>query len=229
MKKFENILWGCLFVIVGVIFGLNAFGVTDIDIFFDGWWTLFIIIPCFLGLFKDDDKIGSIIGLVIGVFLLLCCQDILDFSFVWKLIVPIILIIIGLSIIFKGNVNSKVKDEIKKLNNKNNKNEDKRYNAIFGGQKINFDSEFSGGYFNSIFGEIECDLRETKLESDIVINSHCIFGSVTIYVPDDVNVEVTTFSIFGDVSDKRKNKQSDYKKTIYIDATCLFGGISITH
>ena len=54
MNKISNLLWGFVFIIVRVIFGLNALEITDINIFFDGWWTLFIIVPCFIGLFKDD-------------------------------------------------------------------------------------------------------------------------------------------------------------------------------
>ena len=54
MNKMSNLLWGFVFIIVGVIFGLNALETTYINIFFDGWWILFIIVPCFIGLFKDD-------------------------------------------------------------------------------------------------------------------------------------------------------------------------------
>ena len=49
MKKIEEILWGVFFIAIGIIIGLNALGITDINIFFDGWWTLFIIVPCFIG------------------------------------------------------------------------------------------------------------------------------------------------------------------------------------
>ena len=80
MKKVSSILWGLVLVAAGVIFALNAFNITDIDVFFDGWWTLFIIIPCAIGLFTEREKIGNIIGIVVGVFLLLCCQDILNLS-----------------------------------------------------------------------------------------------------------------------------------------------------
>ena len=45
MKKFRNILWGLVLIILGLIFGGNALGITDINLFFDGWWTLFIIVP----------------------------------------------------------------------------------------------------------------------------------------------------------------------------------------
>ena len=101
MKKFGSLLWGLVFIAVGVIVGLNSFKVTNIDLFFNGWWTLFIIVPCFIGLFTDNDKTGDTVGIAVGVILLLCCQDILNFDILWKLLLPIILIIIGLSFIFK--------------------------------------------------------------------------------------------------------------------------------
>ena len=53
MKHFEKVLLGILLICLGVILGLNAFEITNIDIFFDGWWTLFIIVPSFLGLLSD--------------------------------------------------------------------------------------------------------------------------------------------------------------------------------
>lgn len=35
MKKLNGIVWGIVLVAAGVLLGLNAFGITDIDIFFD--------------------------------------------------------------------------------------------------------------------------------------------------------------------------------------------------
>ena len=102
MKKSSKILWGLLLIVIGVIYAINATGLADIDVFFDGWWTLFIIIPCGIGIFTDNDKMGNLIGLLIGVFLLLCCQDILSFGMLWKMIVPAIIILIGLKLVFGG-------------------------------------------------------------------------------------------------------------------------------
>ena len=56
MKSFGNVLWGIVLIVVGLIIGGNALGITNINIFFDGWWTLFIIVPCFIGLFKEREK-----------------------------------------------------------------------------------------------------------------------------------------------------------------------------
>ena len=224
MKKMSNWLWGIFFILVGVIFAINALGVADINIFFDGWWTLFIIVPCFIGLFNDEDKKGSIIGLLIGVLLLLGCLDVIDFDLIWKLMVPIVLVIIGLSFIFKDAFNSKIKEEIKKLNKSGNK----EYSATFLGQDLDFSNEeFSGCTLNAVFGGVKCDLREAIIKEDALINASSIFGGITILVPNDVNVKIKSTAVFGGVSDERKKKTKDGQITIYVEATTVFGGIEI--
>ena len=225
MNNIKNILWGIILVIIGVIIGLNTMGITDIDIFFDGWWTLVIIVPCFIGLFTNKDKKGNIIGLLVGVILLLGMQNIIDFNLIWKLLLPSIIVIIGLSLIFKNTFNSKINNEIKKLNNKNTK--DNEYCATFSGQRIDFpNEEFKGATLNSVFGSITCDLRGAKIKEDVVINASSVFGGIDIIVPDDVNIKIKSNSIFGGVNNKKKNNE-DKKYTIYVNASCLFGGVDI--
>lgn len=225
MNNIKNILWGIILVIIGVIIGLNTIGITDIDIFFDGWWTLVIIVPCFIGLFTNKDKTGNIIGLLVGVILLLGMQNIIDFNLIWKLLLPSIIVIIGLSLIFKNTFNSKINNEIKKLNNKNTK--DNEYCATFSGQRIDFpNEEFKGATLNSVFGSITCDLREAKIKEDVVINASSVFGGIDIIVPDDVNIKIKSNSIFSGVNNKKKNNE-DKKYTIYVNASCLFGGVDI--
>ena len=92
MKSFGNVLWGIVLIVVGLIIGGNALGITNINIFFDGWWTLVIIVPCFIGLFTNKDKTGNIIGLLVGVILLLGMQNIIDFNLIWKLLLPSIIV-----------------------------------------------------------------------------------------------------------------------------------------
>ena len=226
MKKFRNIIWGLILIVIGLIFGGNALGITDIDIFFDGWWTLFIIIPCFTGLFNEKEKTGNIIGLIIGISLLLSCQNILEFDLIAKLWFPAILVCIGASIIFKDTIGGKVNEEIKKLNEKRaNQNE---YCATFSGQDLKYDQEkFTGADLTAVFGGIECDLRKAIIESDVVINTSSIFGGIDIFVPENVKVKVKSSSIFGGVSNKRKHVENAEAHTIYINATCLFGGVDI--
>ena len=226
MKNNKNILWGIVLVIIGVIVGLNALNITNIDIFFNGWWTLFIIIPSLIGLLKEKDKTGNIIGLIIGVVLLLGVQNIIDFDLIWKLILPVIIIIVGLSLIFGNNLNKKINNEIKKINNKKGKNEE--YCSTFSEQKIDFDDEeFKGVSLTAVFGGITLDLRNAKINEDVVINTTSVFGGIDIYVPDNIKIKVKSTSIFGGVDNKKIKNDNEKEHIIYINASCIFGGVDI--
>ena len=72
MNKLTKILWGIVFIAIGI--GLNALEITSINIFFKGWWTLFIIIPCLIGLFDSDSdgKTGNLIRYSFRNFIITC-------------------------------------------------------------------------------------------------------------------------------------------------------------
>ena len=226
MKKFGNVLWGIVLIVVGLIIGGNALGITNINIFFDGWWTLFIIVPCFIGLFKENEKTGNVIGLLIGIALFLGCQDIINFDLIWKLALPTILVVIGLLIIFKDTLGGKVNEEIKKLNDK--RNGANTYCATCSGQKVKFDKElFTGADLTAVFGGVECDLRNAIIESDVVINASSIFGGIDILAPSNVKVKTKSTSIFGGVENKSNTNGEENTHTIYVNGTAIFGGVEI--
>ena len=226
MKRISDIMWGLILIIIGVILGGNALDIFNINLFFDGWWTLFIIVPTFIGLVTEKDKIGNIIGLIIGLLLLLSCRGLFDFKLIWKLIFPLIFVIIGLSLIFKNNINKEVSEKIKKLNENLSSNDG--YTATFSGQNLNFDGEeFKGSNLNAIFGGIKLDLRKAIINEDIVINASSIFGGIDIYIPDNCKVKIKSNSIFGGVSNNKKCNVDDNSYTIYINASCMFGGVEI--
>jgi len=224
MKRFGTILWGLVLIAIGLIWALNATGITDVDVFFKGWWTLIIIIPCFIGLFRDNDKIGNLIGLLIGIALLLACNGLLDFQLLFKLIVPFILVCIGLSIIFKDVLQRKVNDRIRQLN----KEGLEEYYATFAGQKLDMtNEEFKGCSLNAVFGGIELNLRDAKMKDEQVINASSIFGGVAITVPANINVKVKSTPIFGGVSNKVPVIKGENIPVLYVNAFCLFGGVEI--
>lgn len=226
MKKINSILWGIALIAVSGLLILNALGIATINIFFDGWWTLFIIVPCLIGLFTDSNKTGNIIGLCIGGFLLLSCQDIVDFETLVKLIVPVIVLIFGVSLIFKGVFGNKSQEIIKKI--KANGEDLKSCIATFSGQNVSYDNEvFKGAELTAIFGGIKCDLRNAVIESDVVINATSIFGGIDILVPDTVNVKISSTSIFGGVENKKNSNSTNNLHTVYVNGVCVFGGVDI--
>ena len=71
------------------------------------------------------------------------------------------------------------------------------------------------------------DLRDVLLKDDAVINCYAIFGGIDLTVPDDANIIIHSSSLFGGVNNKTSNKNSDNKKTIYINVTAIFGGVDV--
>lgn len=225
MKDYTKYIIGFLLIFIGLILGLNAFGITNINLFFSGWWTLFIIIPSLVGLINDKEKTPSLIFLIIGVWLFLAERDLIEYELLIKLLLPVILISIGLLLVFKDvlSINGK---EIKKIN-ANNK-ESNNYIAVFGSQDLKFEDEKVENLdLKSLFGGIKLDLRDAKIEKDIVINTLSVFGGIDIYVPDDVKVKVSSTPFFGGVEVKREKQSSKKEITIYLNSVCIFGGVDV--
>ena len=59
------------------------------------------------------------------------------------------------------------------------------------------------------------------------MSASAIFGGIDIFVPGDVNVKITSNSIFGGVSNKTVGYRNEAAPTLYIRATCLFGGVDV--
>lgn len=216
MKNKENIIIGMFLIIFGLVLGLNTLGITNITFYFKGWWTLFIIIPCLLGLIKDKDKTSNLIGLIVGILLLLSANGLFDFEIIFKLLIPIIIIAFGISLVLKNT------DKLP-----TNKNKEEGYFSTFSSQNIDLSNEvFKGTTLNAIFGGIKLDLRNTTIKEDTVIDATSVFGSIDIYVPENVKIKVKSNSLFGGVSNNKKNTEEG-KYTIYINTTCMFGGVEI--
>ena len=225
MKDYTKYIIGFLLIFIGLILGLNAFGITNINLFFSGWWTLFIIIHSLVVLINDKEKTSSLIFLIIGVWLFLAERDLIEYELLIKLLLPVILISIGLLLVFKDvlSINGK---EIKKIN-ANNK-ESNNYIAVFGSQDLKFEDEKVENLdLKSLFGGIKLDLRDAKIEKDIVINTLSVFGGIDIYVPDDVKVKVSSTPFFGGVEVKREKQSSKKEITIYLNSVCIFGGVDV--
>lgn len=227
MKNISSIIWGLVLVAVGVILGGNAMGWFNIDVFFDGWWTLFIIVPCAIGFVaKPGERMGNLIGLTVGIFLLLGCLDVISFETLWKLVLPIVIVLIGLTMIFRNLFARKFNEVTAKLNEKINK--DDEIGAVFAGQDIKMNGEeFKGRNLSAVFGGVKLDLRKAVIKEDAVINATAIFGGVEIFVPDDVIVVTKSNSFFGGVSNKTNNEPKKGAHTIYVNGTGLFGGVEI--
>lgn len=228
-NKISNLIWGLVFIVIGVGIAGDIMDLWDFRLFFPGWWTLFIIIPCLVSIIRTGINVGATTGLIIGVMLLVSQYVRFDFNF-WKLVVPAILIIIGLRIMFQGafsktiTVNHSVHVEGQENYHSPNR---KEYSAIFASNKIRITDQFTGTSLNAVFGGVAIDLRDAIISSDVEITATAVFGGIDIYVPSGVQVKVNNVPVFGGVSNKTVQTSDPNAYTIYLNSTTMFGGIDI--
>jgi len=222
-NKFADVTWGIVFIIIGIFYAGDTFNLWHFKLFFDGWWTLFIIIPCLIGIVENGLSTGNAIGLTVGVLLLLSSQGIVNNRTISKLIVPAILILIGIKIIFRDSFNN----SIKKSTNMNVKREGRLdYTAILSTQKETYPNDkFNGASILAILGGVELNLSDAMINEDIIIDSISIFGGVDIILPSNVNVKISSIPIFGGAANKARPCMNINAPTVYINATCIFGGL----
>lgn len=230
-NKASNLIWGLLFIVVGIGFMGRSLWGWDFSIFFKGWWTLFIIVPCLTGLVRKGYNTGDAVGLGIGALLFLTSRDIISGSLVWKLFFPLIFVGIGLNILFRGVIGSKIGPQMRidtSYDGQRPVGKREEYVGIFGGDNIRYPMEkFYGCNINAIFGGVDLDLTNAIIEDDIEIDITAIFGGVDVYVPNHVKVKVNNIPIFGGVGKKNIDSMDVNAPTIYVKSTCMFGGVDI--
>lgn len=225
MKKVRLTLWAVVFLALSVFLGAKALDFTDLPVFFDGWWTLILIVPCFIDLFKPGRKTFNIICIIIGTVVLLCEQEVITAKVVLKLIPAVICFIIGVSIIVRDVIGTKTDRIIRKLNKAKPFT---KYSASFSSQSVGFDGvEFNGATLNATFGDIKCNLTNSHINQDGVVNARSIFGGITLLVPDGVNVKIKSFTIFGNTANKHNSDNISNLPTIYVKANCIFGSVTV--
>lgn len=229
----SNILLGLFFIFLGIGFAGNAFHFWHFSLFFPGWWTLFIIVPCLITITQNGPQTGSIVGLIIGIMLLLSRQGILPGDVLGKLLIPAILVVIGISIVFNNFSRNRIPqfdnspDYSSGPLNRENGNLN-YYTATFASRNESFDNQiFEGANVNAIFGSAALHLENAIINEDIVINCNSTFGGIEIFLPGYVNVKVSSTPIFGGVTNRRRGVANTDAPTVYINATSMFGGVEI--
>jgi len=97
MQRDQRKFWGIVLIIVGLAFLLDRTGILNVNIFFDGWWTLFLIIPAIFSITKQGLQTGNAVLLALGIYFLLEARG---WNLSW-LVLPGILIILGVSILIR--------------------------------------------------------------------------------------------------------------------------------
>lgn len=99
-KNIAALIFGLLLIFAGLGFVGAEFFNWNFSIFFDGWWTLFIIVPAFASILSNGARTSNLVVLGIGLVLLLRAQNLISSHYIWVFIVAIVLVAVGASLIF---------------------------------------------------------------------------------------------------------------------------------
>lgn len=100
-EKKSNEFIGILFLALGIVLALKSILGFGSILLFDGWWTLFLIVPCVYSIVKNGLNKKNGIGAFVGVLLFINCRTGFLGAVVGKLFIPIILVAIGYRMLMK--------------------------------------------------------------------------------------------------------------------------------
>ncbi len=226
--KVSRIVWGVILIIVGIGFTGDLFHWWNFDLFFEGWWTLFLIIPAVVSMVRDGINVGNSILGILGLVLLLDRQRILPDGVGLKILFPILLVVAGLALLI--GLGRKPKDPNHRMVNVGSLKLDfdafPEYIAIFSGSDHkNNNKDFKGGKALAIFGGLDIDLSEVSFYEDVTFECVAVFGGISVKAPTFAQVQVTGVPIFGGNSNEAASVQNAPQITFH--CVSIFGGCEI--
>lgn len=249
MKKANGLFVGVLFIVIGLLYACTALDLFDFSIFFPGWWTLFIIVPCIYALTrKNEDKTGPVIGLIVGICFLINAQDFNFHISFFPMLLAVVCFLIGWKMIFPSKKKTHKQVEFNydstsgekevvidgvKFDNTYSKSSGGYVNAsaILGGKDIRVDNEcFTGADICVVMGAVDLNLRNAIISEDVYINISAVMGGVDVYVPANVRVVTDGCStVMGgiDVNTSYVNFHGADTPRVIITGSCVMGGIEI--
>lgn len=216
----SQVLLGAIVVLIGLLLLLNTTETVPTAEIFLYVPTLFVLVGVWA---LVHSRLRNLVGPIVLILVAGAAQLVLlDVVTIDQVIVywPVLVIAFGVSIL-ASQYRSKVQHT-----------EDSFTTAfsLFGGvDKRNASRTFTGGELTSIFGASELDLRDAEIDQPPArIHAIALFGGIEIQVPEEWNVQLDAFPVFGDVSDTRPRHVDEHEDTdLVVTGFAAFGEISI--
>ncbi len=224
-------LVGLVIIAAGIIALLNNFGVTSISLGYliNLVWPLLLAMAGINFIINRRDTASMVTGsILIGLGLIFLGRNAgffdINMNYIWRGLWPVIIILVGISLLSKKQPN------------------DKGHLAMMGSvEKNREDWRLESGQYSAIMGAVELDIRRASFaEREVSLVLNAIMGGITLIVPEDIAISCKGTSIMGGIDILGKGSggiignisiQSGdgetASKILNLDCTCIMGGIEI--
>jgi predicted membrane protein len=177
--------------------------------------------------------------ILLGLLFLLNNMGISDSGEVIRMYWPVILILWGISALFRKRQNTAINIDVEPTHFE----QDLLHRSnVFGDISINIDSSnFKGGSISNVLGDCDVDLAKSILaEGEHLMRIHTIFGDTRILLPKECAVSVTASVLLGDLKILGQSIEGfskdihlttpDYQtaqKRLALSITHIFGSVKI--
>lgn len=216
--SYTRIFAGLGVVLLGGLLLLDTFNISGFDNLLGTWWPLFVIGAGAL-IFLNDRRswLWSLLVTGFGAVYLLKNFGVVDFN-PWQLFWPAVIIVVGLSIIFRhsGNRQNLTKQESDDVS------------AILGGvDHVNKSEDYKGGKITAVLGGVKIDLRKAVIKKEATLDIFTIMGGVELTVPENVVVKSKAAVIMGGIENKAQAVDTKNSPVLYITGDIIMAGVEI--
>lgn len=216
--EISRFITGAAIVVVGIALLLGNFDVLNFKELFSDWWPLIIILGGIL-LFINNIRNYLWALIVVGFGVLLQARE-LGMTDVnpWQMIWPVIIIVVGLSIIFnravgRHRISKKERDDL---------------SAILGGHdQKNTSEDYKGSKLTAIMGGVKLDLAKATIKKEATIEIFSFWGGVELIVPANVVVKNQLSCIAGGVENKTDTQETKDTPVLYVTGDVIMAGVEI--
>ena len=217
-SNYQTKIIGLLFLSGGICFLGEQLGFWDVSIFFPGWWCVFLILPALFHMLENGIQFGNTTLFAIGVYLLLDANGWIHITLNFATIAALACILIGCKMILGSREHPRHRrDDISNTSNIHS-------TVLFGNRRLR-----SSGFINSIdaqcmFGTQYIDLSDADIRNMEYLYLNCVFGSIDLIVPEDMNYVVKKDTVLGScmVQDEPIGKYD-----LYVDVSCVLGQVNL--
>jgi Predicted membrane protein (DUF2154). len=213
-----RLIVGIALLIFGLLATLHTLDILDASNYFDYWPLALIAIGIVHLLESRGSRLGGIIWIAAGGWILLYNLGYVDVS-IWNLW-PLLLVLLGVRLVVQAIRRSSTPpgdagNRVSAL-------------ALMSGNVRRYtSSEFRGGDLTAIMGGCEIDLRDARIGSEpAVIDAFALWGGVELKVPENWEVVGEVTPILGGFENKTHSTGPSTQKLI-VKGMAIMGGIEV--